>query len=181
MFDNKFAAVLVIAIVIIGASSLAFAFGPEPGGPGGPGGPGDPGRPPARDPQKFVERIAKDLGLTKEQQDKLLADAKKTEEETDQLRAKNKDLFDKVEKELLKDSPDRDLLHGYLQQIGQNETQMQIKRMDRMVDLRKTLTPEQKAKFEKMAAENRQKGPKMFYQAGHHALKAHGEITAEAK
>ena len=175
MFKNKTAAGLIIAAIIIGSSSLAFGFGPEPGRGHGEG------PEPGKGPEKFIERIGKDLELTKQQQDKLLTEAKQGEKEAGQIRSKNKDLFDKIEKELLKDSPDRDLLHNYIQQISQNNAQMEMKRMDQMIDLRKELTPAQKAKLEKIMKDRKEKEKKMFKRFGHGEFRRHGGSTAEAK
>ena len=107
--------------------------------------------------EKMMERMAKDLGLTKEQKAKYTAMAKQLEEESTAMRSKNKEFFDKIGSELAKDSPNRDLLFGYMQQISKNEDQMRLKRMDQMIQLRKELTPEQKAKLEKLMKQGREK------------------------
>ena len=107
--------------------------------------------------EKMMERMAKDLGLTVEQKEKYSGMAKKLEEESKTMRSRNKEFFDKIGQELAKDSPNRDLLYKYMQQISKNEDQMRLKRMDQMIQLRKELTQEQKAKLEKLMKQGRNK------------------------
>ena len=101
-------------------------------------------------PEKMVERISRDIGLTDAQKNDLLARTKQADKETETLLARNRELFGNIDKELAKDSPDTKVVYGYMQQISQNELQMQYKRMEQMIQLRKSLTPEQKIRFEKM-------------------------------
>ena len=107
--------------------------------------------------EKMIERITKDLGLTKEQKYKYSNMAKQLEEESKAMRSRNREFFDKIGQELAKDSPNRDLLYKYMQQISKNEDQMRLKRMDQMIRLRKELTPEQKVKLEKLMKPGKEK------------------------
>ncbi len=69
-------------------------------------------------------------------------------------------MFDKIGTELAKDSPNRELLFGYMQQISKNEDQIRLKRMDQMIALRKDLTKEQKEKLEGLMKQGRDKAKK---------------------
>ncbi|MFA4967020.1 MAG: periplasmic heavy metal sensor [Candidatus Margulisiibacteriota bacterium] len=128
---------LLILTVIAIMAPMGFAFQPPPGGRGLSAG-------------KMIERIAKEIGLSQEQKEKYLAGAKQVEEEAKAIRAKNKDLFDLIKKELQKDAPDSKSIYGYMQQINQNELQVQFKRMEQIIAMKKELTPEQKAKLDQL-------------------------------
>jgi len=108
-------------------------------------------------PEKMIEKMSKELGLTKEQQDKYLDEAKKIEKEAEESNAKNKEIFDKIEQELLKDSPDKQAIRGYMDQISQNRTGIQFKRMEQMIELKKELTAEQRKKFEEFMYNRKKK------------------------
>jgi len=110
--------------------------------------------------QKITDRMAKTLDLTDKQKSDFLNRAKKTEEETKGLLAKNKGLMEKMQAELAKDSPDRNAIHNYVQEIGKNRTEMQFKRLDHMLAFRKQLTPEQQKKFKEMNAQQKKKAKK---------------------
>jgi Spy/CpxP family protein refolding chaperone len=105
------------------------------------------GRGPA---EKMVERIAKELNLTQQQKDKFVTGAKQVEEEAGKVRIANKEIFTKIEKELAKDSPDSKQINSYLQEMNNNQTKIQFKRMEQLIQLRKELTPEQKIKLENL-------------------------------
>lgn len=100
--------------------------------------------------EKRIEKIVRELGLSQQQKDKYLAGAKKLEEEAKTIRAQNREILGKIEKEVLKEAPDRKAIHDLLGQISRNKAQLQVKRMDQMLDLRSELTPEQKTRFEKL-------------------------------
>ena len=127
--------ILSLAVILLAGGALA-AFEPPP-----------KGRP---SPEKMINRLAKDLDLSSKQKTKLLARAKATEEEAEKINEKNRVLFAEIEKELLKDDPSSKAIHGFMQQLGQNRTQVEFKRMEQMLELRRELTPEQKIKFEKI-------------------------------
>jgi Spy/CpxP family protein refolding chaperone len=133
--------VWLMAMLLLGMAPGAWGFGSQGG------------RGPAA--EKRLERIIQELGLTKEQKEKYLAGAKQIEEEAKAIRSQNREIFGKIEKEMLKDTADRQAIHNYIQQINQNNAKMQIKRMDQILELRKELTPEQKTKLEKLTAERK--------------------------
>lgn len=138
---KKMSLFLLLGLMLARLTSNALATGPF----------GD--RP--RSPEKMLERIAQELGLTQEQKEKYLSGAKKVEADAQSLKAKNKELFAAIEKEMVKDNPDGKAIHNYMRQIGQNRTEIQFKRMEQLLQLRKELSPEQKAKFEKMKGRGR--------------------------
>ena len=53
----------------------------------------------------------------------------------------------KIGEEMAKDQPDRGKLTGYFKEVNDNRGQMEIKRLDFILDITAGLTPEQKAKF----------------------------------
>lgn len=151
MRKNVLTMMLVVAI-LAGVSSGALAFGPQ--------------RAKGLPAEKMIERMAKDIGLTQQQKDKFLAGAKQIEEEAKDIHSRNREIFDKIEKELLKESPDSKAIYGYMQQISQNNTRIQFKRMDQIIQLRKELTPEQRTKLEKIMRRNKELTIKRFEKWG---------------
>jgi Spy/CpxP family protein refolding chaperone len=143
MIGKNILTVLLMMVFLVMVSSGALAFGSAAIR--------------GRSIEKFIEKVTKELELTQPQKEKALASAKKIEEEAAEVRSKNRELFDKVEKELLKDSPDRKLLSNYMQQISQNNSRIQLKRMEQIIEFRKELTPKQKAKLEKLMKERSNK------------------------
>ena len=137
---------IVIVLVVLEAGAMAMGAQPPRG----------------FRPERRFEGIAKELGLTPEQKVRFMKAAKQVEEEAKVINSKNKELFDKIEKELVKEAPDSKVIYGYMQQIGQNNTQIQFKRMDQIIQLRKELAPEQRIKFEKMMKERKEQEKKML-------------------
>ncbi|MDD5382836.1 MAG: periplasmic heavy metal sensor [Candidatus Margulisbacteria bacterium] len=160
MISKKLLVVLLMAVVMAGSSLAAPIFRPS-------------GK---REPmaERMIEKMAKEIGLTQQQKDKFLAGAKRIEEEAQQMHSKNKEIFDKIEQELLKESPDSKLIHDCLQQISLNNTQIQFKRMEQIIQLRQDLTPEQKQKFEKLMAERKEREKKMLEKMKHKEQKDKG-------
>jgi len=110
--------------------------------------------------EQMIEKMAKDIGLSQEQKEKFLAGAKKIEAAEKENRGKNKELSDKIEKELIKESPDSKIIYGYMQQISQNMTQIQFMRMEQIIQLRKELTPEQKSKMDQLMQAKKEQASK---------------------
>lgn len=134
-----------LVLLLVGAiASGALAFGP-----------GGDRRPPS--PEEMIGRLAKELNLTAEQKDKFLAGAKQSEAAAKEMMGKNRVIFGEIEKELLKEDPDRNVIHKDIQQISQNDAEIQIQRMDQMIELRKQLTAEQKDKLAKIMQANQEK------------------------
>lgn len=115
------------------------------------------------DQGKMIESIVKKLELNKEQTDKFSAQAQATQKVVEADRAKIKELGDKLKDELRKDLPDKAAVHDLITQIGRQLTALQIARTDSLLELQKTLTPEQKTKFREML---NKKGGKMPFGFG---------------
>ena len=140
MFKQLSLGLVVVFLVASGAQAAMPRFGdrrPEPG--------------------KMVERMAKDLGLTKEQKEKFIAEARQIEEGNKQSRQKDREIMNKIEEEMVKESPDTKMIHSYLQEIGRNRTEIQFKRLEQMIKLRKELTPEQREKLQKIMKMNKER------------------------
>jgi len=114
-------------------------------------------------PEKMVEKMGKDLAMTAQQKDQMLAGMKKVEEQSKQLRGKDKEMFAKIDSELLKDVPDRNLIVDCIKQVNQNMTQVQIMRMDEMLNMRKMLTPEQRTKMKEAMKDRKPHKGKGFF------------------
>jgi Spy/CpxP family protein refolding chaperone len=97
--------------------------------------------------------IAKRLGLNEEQkkafverEEKIRQAIKQEREEIGKLEAKLKD-------EMKKDNPDKNNVNNYLKEIGAVREKIQMKRMENLLELKKSLTPEQKLKFNEMLSQ----------------------------
>jgi len=100
--------------------------------------------------KKMVERLAKDLALTKEQKEKLVKMTAETDKQTNALEAKNGGLFDKMQAEIEKDKPDTAVISKLLNEIGKNRTEAEIKRLNTLIEFKKCLTPEQVNRFKEI-------------------------------
>ena len=101
-------------------------------------------------PEQRIERIAKRLELTEEQKSRFKAHREKTKEDMEGLRGEIRETGKKLKTELEKDHPSRATLHDLIRKINQKQAEMQIKRMDSMLELREMLTPDQREKFKQM-------------------------------
>lgn len=115
------------------------------------------GRAPERNRDRLNSKISKDLNLSKEQKDKFAGHNKKMKEAMKLHRKEMKDLADKFKHELQKDDPKREDVHVLIRKIGQKRTEMEIRRIDNLFELRKMLTPKQRAKFKKMLINKKQR------------------------
>ncbi|MFA5839496.1 MAG: Spy/CpxP family protein refolding chaperone [Candidatus Margulisiibacteriota bacterium] len=106
------------------------------------------GPPQSHSPEKMIEKMAKDLELTDQQKEKFVADANRVEEKAKSIREKNRQLFDKVQVEVSLDNPDMKKVASYIQEISKNDAQIHLMRIERIVELRKFLSPEQKKKLD---------------------------------
>ena len=109
------------------------------------------------DRDKAIEGISKKLELSKEQEKEFRSRSKEIEKDIVKLRLKNRDLWDKVESELLKDKPDRGAIYKHMQQINQNQFELRFKRMDNLLEFRKKLSPEQQKKFKDMLEQRKKR------------------------
>jgi len=147
MGNKRWLVLILVAAMLIGVSSDAFAWGRRPKEKS-PNVERSGMRKP--DVKTLEKKLSKDLGLTQKQKDKFKANAKATEKEVKEIRAKNKELQKKLREEMQKEAPDRNKVHQYIKERGKLQTDIQIERMDSMLELRKSLAPEQKEKFKNM-------------------------------
>ena len=141
---NKFGLSLFLTMVVVGlCASPSLAFWGDRGE--------RKGRPPRQFNSKKMDKIitkrlnlnAEQLKLFTEQNEKVLQLFQKNETQMKELRGK-------LDSELLKDTPDANAIHSYIRKMNELMTEVQIKRMDVLLQLQATLTPEQKAKFQEM-------------------------------
>ncbi len=100
--------------------------------------------------EKPRKTIARRLELTEEQKKKFEAVEEETKKEMKASQEKIKEISKKLKTELQKDPPDRNTVHRHIQELSRVRTQMQIRRMDSMLELRQMLTPEQRERFKRM-------------------------------
>lgn len=101
---------------------------------------------------RSFERIAKKLELTQEQRERFKAQNEKMKESLKADRSEVKQLAEKLKSELQLDQPDRSRVHGLIKQISAKRSEMEIKRMDALLEMRQGLTPEQRGKFKTLLA-----------------------------
>lgn len=130
--------VIAVVLAMMVFTGVAYAFGPWEG------------RSIKMNQGKMAERIIKELDLNQEQAEKFKAQEDKMEKDMSAYREKMKELSEKLKEAMEKDAPDKNAIHGTIKEIGQNMTDMRIKRADSMLELREVLTPDQKEKFKKM-------------------------------
>ncbi|MFH1684555.1 MAG: periplasmic heavy metal sensor [Candidatus Margulisiibacteriota bacterium] len=134
---------VVFLVAALASQSLAWGRGPQKG---------------KVDREKIMGRIEKKLGLTKDQQEKFKSRRQKEKKEIEAHRKEMKAISDKLKIELKKDNPNRSVLHDLVKRSSQQRTAMELKRMDSLLELRKTLTPEQRKKFKEMTRKQKKRG-----------------------
>ncbi|KPJ66099.1 hypothetical protein AMJ44_08975 [candidate division WOR-1 bacterium DG_54_3] len=109
-------------------------------------------------PEQRSERIAKRLELTEEQKAKFKDQREKMQKYVEGTRDEFRELGKKLKTELEKDNPNRATVQSLIRKIGQKQTEMQLRRMDSLLELRKILTSEQRQKFKKMLGPGQKRG-----------------------
>jgi len=122
-------------VVVLASQSLAWWGGGKP-------------KRPSHD--KRIEMIARRLKLTDEQKKKFLAHQAEMKKAMLANRKQVKEVGNKLKAELKKDAPDRKKVHARINEINELQRKMQIRRVDSLLDLRKSLSPEQRKKFRGM-------------------------------
>lgn len=145
MGNKKIVVGLLTASLLFGLAAQSLAMGGKPSKPSH---------------GSKLEHISKQLNLTDEQKAAVQAKSEKTEKEAKESRAKIKEAAEKLKEEMQKDEPNREKVHAYLGQMSQLRNEMQIKRIDALLDLREILTPKQKEEFNKMLGEKKEHKPK---------------------
>lgn len=143
MTKRGYPIVLTAMIIIVLMASSAMAFGRPDDRPGRT--------------DKFAEKIAQELSLTKEQKEKFMAGIKNAEAQFKDMHAQNKALMDKVEKEMQNDNPDMRAIKKHIDQINANQAKMQYDRVENLVRFKKELTPSQLEKMKAMDKKMRDK------------------------
>ncbi|MBU0672124.1 MAG: periplasmic heavy metal sensor [Candidatus Margulisbacteria bacterium] len=112
------------------------------------------------DPGKKMEMITQKLDLSKEQQAALKANEEKRKEARKVHRAEMKKLAEQLKVEIDQDTPDRTKLHALIGKINQQRVEMEIQRLDALLELRALLTPIQREKYKKLMNQHKPRGPK---------------------
>lgn len=136
---------VIFALTLTAAAAAESGFGPPP--ERGPR------------PEKMIEKLAKEVELTKEQQAKMLADLKKVEADGQKIREQNRAYFETIKKELVKDNPDSAIIHDSIRKINDNEVKTQIMRIDQLIELRQQLTPQQRQRLDELMSKRQARGP----------------------
>ena len=138
--------ILFAAGLLVSIPSQSLAWGRRP-------------QPEKIDREEIMDRIERKLELTKEQQEQFKAHREK---EQQQLKAHLKEMEtfgDKFKSELEKDQPDRQALYQQIKIMNQKRLEMEIQRVDSLLELRKMLTPKQRELFKEMTKEQERRGP----------------------
>ena len=147
----------VLAAALLGVGISAGAEEPWPHEPGGPHGPGPHWRRPPFD--AVLEREAGRLGLDDAALSRIraVADAARPESErlAEALHTEQRRLHDL----LAADSPDRDAALVQVERAGAARTALEKQRIATMLEIRKLLTPEQRAELVKIFRERKRKPP----------------------
>lgn len=130
-------AAAVFLLVVLACPSTA-AWGDWRGGKAGP--------------ERSFDRITKKLELTQEQKERFKARNEKMKESLKADQSEVKQLAEKLKSELQQDKPDRSKVHDLIKQISARRTEMELKRMDALLEMRQDLTPEQRVKFKALLA-----------------------------
>jgi len=139
---------LVVGLLLVfclGSSSYAFGMKPELGRP---------------QSKKMMEKLAKELSLTKEQQISFIAQEKQIQEKDQQIRLENAKIMDKIQQEIKKDQPDMKVIKKYVEQISQDQGQIHLRRIENIIQFRQQLTIDQKKKFDELRPRSKQKHEK---------------------
>lgn len=108
------------------------------------------------DPEKMAEKLEKHLDhvlskidATPQQRDKIRLISAQIAEDARQLRSKGAENHGKIVACLLLDTPDRQWLHGQVDQKTKEMNEFAHRTVDRLIEISAVLTPEQRAKLEK--------------------------------
>ena len=145
MKNKKMITGLMVGLLVVVLASQSFAWAGRPSGQKD------------FDHEKMLDMISAKLELTDEQKAKFKAEGEKMKKAMEANMDKMKKLADKLKAELEKDTPDRKKIHGLIAQMGKLRNEMQIRRMNSLLDLRESLTPEQKEKFKKMLEQGKKR------------------------
>ncbi|MCX5751092.1 MAG: Spy/CpxP family protein refolding chaperone [Candidatus Saganbacteria bacterium] len=144
---NRMILLVLTGLLVLALGSSVFAFGEKGFSKWQP-----------KEGDMFKHMVQK-LELTDAQKDKFQAAMKKEREELKPEMEKMKNLGKQLTEELKKDNPDKAKLYECIKNMGAIRTQMEIKRMDTMLQLRQELTPAQREKFKQMGPDKRKGKP----------------------
>jgi Spy/CpxP family protein refolding chaperone len=139
---------LIITAMTVLLAVQAHAMAGRPPGPVGP------------PPDKMLERIVKKLELTEEQRAKMKASAEEMAKELEANRDALKKIAEGLKTEMQKAAPDRARVHDYIAQMNKLRNEMEVKRIDSLLDLKAMLTPEQQEKFKQLLEAQRKSAEK---------------------
>ena len=140
MKTRKILSASMMVVIALMLCSPSFAWG---------------GRPPKPDRGYMVDHIAKKLKLTDEQKAIFKTNSEKLQREMKAQQEEVKKIAGKLKAELKKDIPDRKSVEAFIRQMSNLRAEMQIKRTESLLDMRKMLTPKQKEKFKNMLPEGK--------------------------
>jgi len=143
------------------ASAPPFDGGPPPGAPHPPPGPGGPGHHRERPPfDAILAREAGRLGLDDATLARIRAVADAARPESEALESELRDERAAMRSLLQTDSPDLDAVLRQVERVGAAETALEKQRLTTMLEIRKLLTPAQRAELVKIFRERKQaRGP----------------------
>lgn len=105
---------------------------------------------PSLDREKISDKIVQQLALDKDQQAQFRAGEERMQLAMKKNRTELKKLTQALQSELQKEQPDRCKIEKILNETSTKRTAMQLQRIDRLLNLKKMLKPEQKNKFQEI-------------------------------
>ena len=143
--------ILSLVLVLSLCISPTFAYGPKKAGSGLPP----------------IGVLVKELNLTPEQKDQLVELYSQTQKELINIRTQNKIARIDLMNEMMKDNPDEDVLNNLIDKIGENAKKAFGVRINRQLEIKKILTPEQQEKLKELLMKRKwKKGPKKGFKRG---------------
>ncbi|MFA5159065.1 MAG: periplasmic heavy metal sensor [Candidatus Omnitrophota bacterium] len=162
--ENRLAKMMTMLVVagLMAMGPVAYAGSQEEGPEADPGmhepGPGDegPGGGPGHHRGPGPKEFFKELGLTQEQQEKLEAGRKAQWAKSSEIREKLKARMKALHEEIGKPGMDRTQLNDLVAEINTLKGNLFSQHIEGILEMKKTLTPEQ---FAKMEAHFKEHGP----------------------
>ena len=130
---KKLMVLVLVSLVVLSTQSLAW------------------GRRDKHHGKEFLHR----LDLNDQQREMFLVKKQQMEERMLSFRQKNERIRIKMREELEKDHPSREKLHRHIRKVNQHRTDMQLKRIDYMLEIIIQLTPEQKIGFKELCRQRK--------------------------
>jgi Spy/CpxP family protein refolding chaperone len=137
MREKKVLMLVAVAIFVFAFSSQSLAFW-------------GPAKKVNKPRQEGMARIVKELNLTPKQKEQFMSRRKEMDKALKEYRKDIDKHARNLKEEMRKDRPDKRSIYNNVRKIGDIRVKMQLKRVDSLLELRESLSKEQRIKFRKM-------------------------------